>query len=51
MKIRTKHLGLIIIATALTACGSKGSLPTDYSERTGFDYNNPEAGFFDVHSI
>ena len=51
MKIRTKHLGLIIIATALTACGSKSSLPTDYSERTGFDYNNPEAGFFDVHSI
>ncbi len=51
MKIVTKFFAFAVVILALTACGSKSSLPTDYSEKTGFDYNNPDDGFFEVNSI
>lgn len=51
MKVAKQIFGLLILSAGLMACQSKGTLPSDYSEKTGFNYNDPQSGFFNVNSV
>ena len=51
MKVAKQFFGLFMIAASMMSCQSGAKMPTDFSEKTGFDYNNPRNGFFTVNSV
>ena len=51
MKVSKGILGLVLLSLVVAGCGSKKSgLGSDGSERTGWAYNKPNKGFFNVKS-
>ncbi|MDR0829976.1 MAG: SUMF1/EgtB/PvdO family nonheme iron enzyme [Prevotellaceae bacterium] len=48
MKITKNILGMMLLAAVLSGCGSKSPVSLTSSERTGWDYNKPNRGFFNV---
>ncbi|NCA78836.1 MAG: hypothetical protein EOM76_01390 [Sphingobacteriia bacterium] len=52
MKIVGKFIGLLGVVALLAACKSgNGAVSEDFSERTGFAYNSPSEGFFNVRTV
>jgi len=51
MKVAKHFFGLFIVVASFMSCQSKASMPTNFSEKTGFDYNDEQNGFFNVNSI
>ncbi|MDR2684056.1 MAG: SUMF1/EgtB/PvdO family nonheme iron enzyme [Prevotellaceae bacterium] len=50
MKITKNILGAVLLAAVLSGCGSKSPVSLTSSERTGWAYNKPDKGFFNVKS-
>ncbi|MDR1543358.1 MAG: SUMF1/EgtB/PvdO family nonheme iron enzyme [Prevotellaceae bacterium] len=48
MKITKKILGMMLLAAILIGCGSKSPVSLTSSEKTGWEYNKPDRGFFNV---
>ena len=51
MKVAKQFFGLFIVVATFMGCQSKASMPTNFSEKTGFDYNDEQNGFFKVNSV
>lgn len=50
MNISKNILGLILLSFILVGCNKKSNLGAGRSERTGWEYNKPNKGFFNVES-
>ncbi|PID94647.1 MAG: gliding motility lipoprotein GldJ [Bacteroidales bacterium] len=50
MKVSKSILGLALLSLLLIGCNKKSNLGSKSSERTGWAYNNPKKGFFNVKS-
>ncbi|MDR1591882.1 MAG: SUMF1/EgtB/PvdO family nonheme iron enzyme [Prevotellaceae bacterium] len=50
MKVTKKVLGFLILAVIVGACQQKSNVGLSQSEKTGWKYNSPRSGFFNVKS-
>lgn len=50
MKVSKGILGLVLLALIVAGCSKKSNLGSAGSERTGWAYNKPKKGFFNVKS-
>ena len=50
MRISKSIFGLVLLAIIFAGCNKKANLGTSSSERTGWVYNKPKKGFFNVKS-